>query len=391
MPLTKVSQHSLGNSAVTTAKLNLTAPLGIANSTANVIFMAANGNIGVGTSTPASLLDITGNDPTLRFTDNAGSPAGTWSIRSNDGLLSFRDVTNGADRVVIGNTGLVGIGTNSPANALTVTGGAGDGALIYSAGSTAGGTLFLRNTQSSNYTWRMAVGGGDDAWVGGRGFFIRDDTAGSTRFVISTNGNIGVNVLSPSFQISTGSDHGIQTGRYIHRLGSGSGASENIEYGGAFYLYHDGRTCSTPGFGNIAVNRSGPAFSCRNNGGGAAYYAEAGGFTGPSDYRLKENIVPITDGIARVKQLNPIVFDYTDEAHWEDGNARHDGFLAHEVKEVVADAVVGEKDAVDEDGKMIIQALDKSRLVPLLTAALKDAIDKIEILEAKVAALEGNA
>ena len=197
-------------------------------------------------------------------------------------------------------------------------------------------------------------------------------------------GNIGVgNIPSSTFQIQTGSDHGITTGRYIHRLGSGSGTSENIEYGGSFYVFHDNRTTSTPGFGNIACNRSSPAYSARNNG-GSAYYAEAGGFTGPSDYRIKENIVPLTDGIDKVKQLKPIIFDYTDEAHWEDGNARHDGFLAHEVQEVVPDAVFGEKDGVDEDGKMVIQSLDKSRLIPLLTAAIQELNAKVEALEAQL-------
>lgn len=56
MALTKVTQHSLGNSAVTTAKLNLTTPLGIANSSANVLYMANSGNIGIGTSDPGSVV-----------------------------------------------------------------------------------------------------------------------------------------------------------------------------------------------------------------------------------------------------------------------------------------------------------------------------------------------
>jgi hypothetical protein len=330
-------------------------------------------------------------DGTLGITSPGGDTSNTSHttpiVKSSANLVFQTNGTTEAMRILA--NGNVGIGTNSPSYALTVTGGAGQGALIYSAGTTNGGVLLLRNTTSSDYTWRMGVGGGDNAYVVGRGFFIRDDTAGATRFLIDSDGRIGIGTTgtNSNYLIALGNNgSGISTsgGDFIHRLGSGSGLGENISYGGSFYLHHDGRTCSTLGFGNIACSRNYPAYSSRNNGGGAAYYAEAGGFTGPSDYRLKENIVPLTDGIDKVKQLKPIIFDYTDEAHWEDGNARHDGFLAHEVQEVVPDAVFGEKDAVDEDGKMIIQSLDKSRLIPLLTAAIQELNAKVEALEAQL-------
>ena len=61
-----------------------------------------------------------------------------------------------------------------------------------------------------------------------------------------------------------------------------------------------------------------------------------------------------------------------------------DGFLAHEVSSIVPEAITGEKDAVE------MQQMDQSKLVPLITAALKEAITKIETLEAKVATLEGS-
>ena len=103
-----------------------------------------------------------------------------------------------------------------------------------------------------------------------------------------------------------------------------------------------------------------------------------------SDYRLKENIVDITDGITKVKQLKPRRFNFKTEA-----DQTVDGFIAHEVESVVPSAVVGEKDAVDDAGKPEAQMLDKAHLVPVLTAALQEAIAKIEALEARVASLEG--
>ena len=104
-----------------------------------------------------------------------------------------------------------------------------------------------------------------------------------------------------------------------------------------------------------------------------------------SDYRLKENVVSISDGITRLKQLKPYRFNFKN-----DSSTTLDGFYAHEASEVVPESVVGKKDAVDAEGNIDPQGIDQSKLVPLLTAALQEAVAKIEVLEAKVAALEGS-
>jgi len=106
-------------------------------------------------------------------------------------------------------------------------------------------------------------------------------------------------------------------------------------------------------------------------------------FNESSDYRLKENVVSVTDGIVRVKQLQPKRFNFI-----ADADTTVDGFLAHEAQTVVPEAVTGTKDEVDGDGNPVIQQMDRSKLIPLLTAALQEAIAKIETLETKVAALE---
>ena len=103
-----------------------------------------------------------------------------------------------------------------------------------------------------------------------------------------------------------------------------------------------------------------------------------------SDYRLKENVSGITDGIVRVKQLKPSRFNFI-----ADKGVTLDGFLAHEAQSVVPESVAGTKDEMQDDGKTIKpQGIDQAKLVPLLTAALQEAISKIEVLETKVAALE---
>jgi hypothetical protein len=100
-----------------------------------------------------------------------------------------------------------------------------------------------------------------------------------------------------------------------------------------------------------------------------------------SDYRLKENVTPLTDAITKLKLLAPKRFTWKSAP--EEGPV--EGFIAHEVQEVVPTAVTGTKDAVDENGKLVAQNMDASFLVPLLTAALQEAVARIEALEARLA------
>ena len=108
-------------------------------------------------------------------------------------------------------------------------------------------------------------------------------------------------------------------------------------------------------------------------------------YNSSSDYRMKQDVVDMTGAIDRIKLFLPKRFKWK-----EDPTYTVDGFLAHEASTVVPESVVGEKDAVDSNGDPEYQVMDNSKLVPVLTAALKEAIAKIEILETKVAALEGS-
>ena len=106
-------------------------------------------------------------------------------------------------------------------------------------------------------------------------------------------------------------------------------------------------------------------------------------FNTSSDHRLKENVVDLTGATTRLKQLNPSRFNFI-----ADPDRTVDGFLAHEAQAVVPEAVTGTHNEVDDDGNAVMQGIDQSKLVPLLTVALKESIAKIEALEARVTALE---
>ena len=119
--------------------------------------------------------------------------------------------------------------------------------------------------------------------------------------------------------------------------------------------------------------------------GGIQWNGSVVSITHSSDYRLKENVVELTGAIDRIKLTRPIRFNYIADER----NQAQDGFLAHEIGEIVPEMLFGlGKDAVDSNGEIEEQSINPQGLVPLLTAALKEAITKIEALETRVAALE---
>ena len=224
--------------------------------------------------------------------------------------------------------------------------------------------------QGGNSTLKFMVGGGgDDAaasgteamriqangnvMVGNSSHF----TSNVAKFdVVHPGANTAPTYVSRFFQETnnTGTDHACLLVR--HAAASGSSTATVIAFqnsGGSF-------------LGTIKCTNSATSYNTT------------------SDYRLKENVISISDGITRLKKLKPYRFNFiVDEA-----KTLYDGFLAHEASEVVPEAVVGEKDAVDSEGKIDPQGIDQSKLVPLLTAALQEEISKREALEARVAALE---
>jgi len=111
--------------------------------------------------------------------------------------------------------------------------------------------------------------------------------------------------------------------------------------------------------------------------------ASATTYATSSDYRLKENVVPLTGAIDRLQQIPVHRFNFI-----ADPDTVVDGFIAHEAQEIVPECVTGTKDEVDEDGNPVYQGIDQSKLVPLLTAALQEAIAEIASLKDRVAALE---
>jgi hypothetical protein len=172
-------------------------------------------------------------------------------------------------------------------------------------------------------------------------------------------------------------------------------ASENVDIGGAGDPETVGNMVRIDGTGRISAAKNGSnalALYRQGSDGGATvqfHYnttpvgsisvtASATAFNTSSDYRLKENVVPMSGSIERINQLNPSQFNFISDPD----KVVVDGFLAHEAQAVVPESVIGTKDGED------MQGIDQSKLVPLLVGALQEAVAKIEALETRVALLE---
>tara|TARA_R100001594_G_scaffold85449_1_gene119884 strand:+ start:6501 stop:7610 length:1110 start_codon:yes stop_codon:yes gene_type:complete len=250
----------------------------------------------------------------------------------------------------------------------------------HSSSSTAalnGGAIFnIKNTDTTNGNQSSIIfrDSGDNSTSGIFGFntdhsdgegFMKFGTRNSSgtfgeRMRIDSSGNVLVGTTS-SFGTS-----GITLGanNVLYSAAAGQNVANFQRYTSDGELVRFGREGTT--VGSITVSSSATAFNTS------------------SDYRLKENVTNVTDGITRVKQLSPKRFNFI-----ADADTTVDGFLAHEAQTVVPEAITGTKDEVDDNGDAVMQQIDQAKLVPLLTAALQEAIAKIETLETKVAALEG--
>jgi hypothetical protein len=109
-----------------------------------------------------------------------------------------------------------------------------------------------------------------------------------------------------------------------------------------------------------------------------------------SDYRFKEQIKPLENSLSKVNLLKPVSWVWkTEQTHGQ-------GFIAHELAEIVPDCVIGEKDAIDENGDIKPQMVDTSFLVATLTSALQELStlitaqqSTITSLTERITALEG--
>ena len=350
--------------------------------------------------------------------DNLRLDGNTISSTDTNGDITLDP--NGTGAVVVDAGHSLGVGTATPESFYSLaddivlgTGSGGRGLTIYS-GSSDSGYIGFNDTASASMSGFIQYNHDGD--------YMAFAPNGSEKVRITSGGNVGIGTGSPVSQLTLGgtSDLVFTQNGYGIAWGGNNGSPRIFgTSGGALTFKHGGGSegmrlvnenggdlnfgsMDTFSFGNtetqinkFQINSGRDSTSARThmafgnpNGqvGGIITNGSSTAFNTSSDHRLKQGVEDMTGAIDRVKALAPKRFNFI-----ADADTTVDGFLAHEAQAVVPEAVTGTKDELDADGNAVMQGIDQSKLVPLLTGALREAITKIETLETKVAALEAGS
>lgn len=288
----------------------------------------------------------------LAGVDGSASTPAVQGADTNTGVFfpaadTVAIATGGSERLRADSSGNVGIGTSSPTARLTVV----------TAGTNQGE---IRVSDNATYYGAFArVQATDEVRLGSYGASqnLTFYTVSSERARITSDGNLLVGTTSSAVDCRTHLYKTVTSGDVL-RVQNASG-STGVAYVG--FRYGTGTGTET---GYISTNGTTTTYSTS------------------SDYRLKENVQPMVGALARVAQLKPCTYT------WKSTGEASQGFIAHELQAVVPECVVGEKDAVNEDGSIKPQGIDTSFLVATLTAAIQELTAKLDAAEARIAALE---
>ena len=383
----------------------------------------SSGNVGIGTDSPARNLSINATSPHLQLCNSTtGTTAGNGfelAVAGNTAYIMQREDanmifgTNDTERMRIDSSGNVGIGQSSPGHKLTVNGSAFDGIQLQSGGSDcgylgvntdtvyvgAGSNLIFHtgNAGLTNGTERMRVDSQGNLLVGSTSF--NTGAFGATK---------GINVAHTQPIVllhETDTDKDCYIGMASSQMFIGTAdaipirfhtsdaekmrldATGNLLVGATSFGYNGSQDAiqlgQAEGRIDIENNTTSTQYvvSFYNPNGNVGKITTSGSSTNydtSSDYRLKENVDYEFNALDRVAQLKPARFNFI-----ADADTTVDGFLAHEVQDIVPEAVTGEKDG-DE-----MQGIDQSKLVPLLTKAIQEQQTQIEALQSEINLLKG--
>lgn len=299
-------------------------------------------------------LILNGTDNSATTPSVQGSTGGTGTGVYYPATNAVALATNGTNAVYVTSGQNVGIGTSSPASKLQVGSDANNNtALTVVSANNTSAQVNLLGDLSGTYGTNLKYEGN------GNYFAVSLNNAGSlTEQMRITSGG---DFLVGGTTTRNGTKATIESSANVLGLSCSANVS-SVDF--AVFYANAGTVC-----GNIA--RVGTT--------------SAVAYNTTSDYRLKENVLPFVNALDSVSKLKPCVYT------WKDGGAAANGFIAHELQEICPDAVTGEKDAVNEDGTAKYQAIDQSKIVALLTAAMQELSAKVDAQAAEIAALKVGA
>ncbi len=339
------------------------------------------GNVGIGTTSPDDLLTLSGDTnsyttvPVVRFDSTSTNSVNVrnWAIGPADteygNFHIFKSAARGGDPVdgigaktfTINYLGNVGIGTTTPVNftnqtSLTIDG-TSIGRVDCLAGGSGGGGMFASSSQLqvfSNFGVNLQLSSAAN---------IDFVTSSTDRMKITSGGDVLMGGFAANGSVSpTLNGFGFTASGTATAVCNFSDVNEMFVFN-----QRDGAGTTQIDFRNGNVER------------GKIQWTTSGtSYNSTSDYRLKENVVEMTGALDRVNQLKPSRFNFI-----ADADKTVDGFLAHEVQEIVPEAITGEKDEIRNDGTPRYQGIDQSKLVPLLVGAIQELKAEIELLKNK--------
>ena len=344
-----------------------------------------------GSTTTAAVLTISGSELAV-----TGALSATGNVTLSGGTANGVAYLNGS-KVLTTGSALTYDGTalTSTAGGLIITNAASSlSTTAINFGSLSGGAYI--NTPSGNTGYLAVAGNGAYSWTSTTHAWLI--SASEQMRLTSTGLGIGTTAPSTKLHLQDNSAVYIQmtdVGDGASRIGqngtaltfgvdSANGSTERarIDSSGRFaiavagnaYSQDAGLTVNGTGFTRaIYTNINGTASSTHcsfANGNGVVGSISTSGstttYSTSSDYRLKNSVTPMTGALAKVSALKPVTYK------WNIDGSDGEGFIAHELAEVVPQCVTGEKDALDADGNPKYQGIDTSFLVATLTAAIQE-------------------
>jgi hypothetical protein len=315
-------------------------------------------------------------DGTAGITNDATDLNYTGTLTGGTGVINI-----GSGQFYKDASGNVGIGVTGP-----------EALLSFSAAESNTPKIKWQNTAGTDADAAISTfdnADGTSLYIGSN--FYVDSGGSDSRFATDKPGAGITLARSGLIVMSTNTSSGVATeraridssGRLLVGKTSAGDFVTGVEFqpAGAVLSYRDNAVAAIFGRTN-----NGETVRFNNNGNAVGNISTTGSATAyntSSDYRLKHDIQPMTGALAKVAQLKPVTYK------WNADDSQSQGFIAHELQEVVPECVTGEKDAVDAEGKPVYQGIDTSFLVATLTAALQEAVAEINSLKARVEALEG--
>jgi len=357
----------------------------------------SSGNVGIGTSTPstgyntnrnnlvvydASAAGITINSNAtdgssiISMTDGTGTLAGEIHYVHDGDSMRFNTATAEAMRIDSdGNVHLGYAGDTWHGDYTAITGPNFSLSCDTAAGASKGVTLGYNAYVDSGNAWTYM--NADEASLiqqfNGTMYFYtaaagsaNADITFTEKMRINNAGSVGIGATSDASSL-TSNLFVTGTGNAFSAITSSSSGATVAAFKTGSY---DGAS-NVMNFYNAGNGVMGRITATNGNSGTAVTY------TATSDYRLKENITPIKDGLERLNNLKPVKFD------WKDDGTSSEGFIAHEAQEVFPDAVTGEKDGEE------MQGMDYGRITPLLVKAIQEQQEQIEQLKTEIQTLKG--